>query len=163
MTKFQAQSAGRDDTPSVSSSPSRPLHHRFGSLCLVFIGGAAGTSSRVALSLFFSSSGTFPMTIFFINIAGAFLLGVLLESLSRSGKDQGWRQRSRLMIGTGYLGGFTTYSTLATDSALLLTKGMTNTMLVYALGTVLVGAVATFLGILCGSKITNTKGIRKAK
>ena len=60
-----------------------------------------------------------PWATFMINLAGAFILGALLEGLARSGGDTGWRQRVRLFAGTGFCGAFTTYSTLALEVSLL--------------------------------------------
>ena len=45
-----------------------------------------------------------------ISVAGAFLLGVLLELLADHTLDRGWSRRIRLGVGTGGLGGFTTVS-----------------------------------------------------
>ena len=52
-----------------------------------------------------------------------------------------------LLLGTGLLGGFTTYSTLATETAVLLTADQLGSALAYALGTLTLGAGATVLGI----------------
>jgi CrcB protein len=91
-----------------------------------------------------------PYTIFGINVLGAFLLGVLLQGLSRREPDLGRRRTLRLLLGTGFLGGFTTYSALATDSAALIGNGASGAGVAYALATVLAGAVATWCGIAAG-------------
>ena len=49
-------------------------------------------------------------------VAGAFLLGWLLEALSRGGPDEGRRRAIRLFVGTGIMGGYTTYSSFAVDT-----------------------------------------------
>ena len=126
------------------------MHLRWRYLGLVFLGGTAGTALREALSLVFPD-GRLPMTTLGINLLGALLLGVLLEALVRSGHDAGGRRTLRLLLGTGLLGGFTTYSALATYSALLLLDGEIPHALAYALGTVLLGGVATGLGIGLGA------------
>ena len=56
-----------------------------------------------------------------INVVGAFLLGTLLELLADRSIDAGGSRRIRLTPGTGVLGGFTTYSALAADTATLAT------------------------------------------
>lgn len=131
---------------SVTGAP-RPIHLRPGALLLVFVGGTLGTAAREALSLAFPPLDGIPYAIFGINVIGALLLGVLLESLARRGPDRGRRRRLRLLLGTGLMGGFTTYSALATDTAHLIGTGATAAGLAYGLGTVLVGAVATGCGI----------------
>ena len=56
------------------------------------------------------------MTTFAINVAGAFVLAVLLESLARSGLETWW---IRPFAAVGILGGFTTFSTMCAEAVLL--------------------------------------------
>ncbi len=121
-------------------------------LLLVFFGGAAGTAGRAALSLVIPSLGAFPLAIFGINILGAFLLGLLYESLSRGADGRARARRIRLLIGTGFMGGFTTYSTFALDGALLLGAAATGTAVIYLVGTILAGAAASWAGIALGAR-----------
>ena len=139
------------DAAETPSGAARPIHLRPGALLLVFAGGTLGTAAREALSLAFPPLGGIPYAIFCINISGALLLGVLLESLVRRGPDHGGRQRLRLLLGTGVLGGFTTYSALATDAAHLIGSGSIGLGLAYGVGTILIGAVATWVGIAVAS------------
>ena len=125
----------------------RPVHLRWQYLTLVFAGGTVGTALRELLVITVPPVAGVPVVIVGINIVGAFLLGLLLETLTRRGPDEGRRRRLRLLLGTGVLGGFTTYSALATDTTVLLTGGAVGPALLYALGTVLIGALASWLGI----------------
>lgn len=75
------------------------------------------------------------------------MLGVLLETLVRSGPDEGWRRRVRLGCGTGVLGGFTTYSTFVIEAERLLTGGHVAIRAAYALVSVVVGIACALLGI----------------
>ncbi|MGZ1490931.1 fluoride efflux transporter FluC [Brevibacterium sediminis] len=130
----------------------RPVHLRLSYLGLAFIGGAVGTAAREAISLSLPPLGDVPWAILTVNILGAFLLGLLLDSLARSGPDEGWRRRARILVGTGFMGGFTTYSALAADTAGLLGAGPGGASspgigIAYAVGTVLIGGLATFAGI----------------
>ena len=130
----------------------RPVHLRLSHLGLAFLGGTLGTAAREAVSLGLPTVGDVPWAILTVNILGAFLLGLLLDSLARSGPDEGWRQRTRILVGTGFMGGFTTYSALAADTAGLLgadPRGASSPGigLAYAAGTVLIGGLATFAGI----------------
>lgn len=84
----------------------------------VLCGGTLGTLARYGLSMVIPSPGGWPLPILLINIAGAFLLGVFLEALVRRGPE-GRRRITRLAVGTGFLGAFTTYSTLALDAVQL--------------------------------------------
>ena len=98
------------------------------------------------------------MTTFAINFIGAFVLGGLLEALARLGPDSGWRQRVRVGIGTGVIGSFTTYSTLAVDTDLLLRGHHPWPAITYALGTVIAGMVATAVGIATGTWMASRRG-----
>lgn len=128
------------------------MHLQPSMLVLVAIGGTVGTAAREALSLAIRPVGGVPVAILLINVVGAFVLGVLLEALARRGPDRGRRRLLRLGLGTGFCGGFTTYSTLAVGTATLLGAGTTWLGVGYAVGSVLLGAVASWLGVLAGSR-----------
>ena len=132
----------------------RAPHRRLDAVAAVAVGGFLGTLARFVLDEAFSRvDDQWPSTIFAINIAGAFALGLLLEALLRTGPDSGWRQRVRLGAGTGVLGAFTTYSALAMDTTLLLHDGQQWSALTSAGGTVLAGLLATLLGIALGARL----------
>ncbi|TFD86050.1 CrcB family protein [Cryobacterium serini] len=142
----------------MATNRPRAVHLRWRYLGLVFLGGTAGTALRQALGLLLppvdlAAGAHLPLTTLGINVLGALLLGLLLEALVRPGPDAGGRRSARLLLGTGLLGGFTTYSALATDSALLLHGGAIGAAIGYALGTVLLGGLATWLGIVLGAAL----------
>ena len=60
---------------------------------------------------------------------------------------------ARLFVGTGFLGGFTTYSALALDTAALAGAGLAGHAAAYGLGTVVVGAAASLVGILVAARV----------
>ena len=114
---------------------------------VVFAGGVAGTAVRAALETALPAQpGGWPWATFVINLTGAFLLGLLLETLARRGPDEGARQLLRLGLGTGVMGGYTTYSTFAVETVRLLGAGAVLSGLGYALGTVLLGLAAALAG-----------------
>ncbi|MFV0435238.1 MAG: fluoride efflux transporter FluC [Leucobacter sp.] len=121
---------------------------------VVALGGAAGSLARYLLTLAIGSAGEFPLATFLINILGAFLLGALVEVITRRGGDGGHWRTTRLLFGTGVLGGFTTYSLLATDTAELLLAGSVGTAAAYGLGTLLLGGAASWCGILLGRALS---------
>jgi CrcB protein len=138
------------DVEVVEAPPGPPVavHLRPAYLAVVFVGGALGTAGREGLGLVIPSADGVPWAVLTANLVGAFLLGVLLESLVRRGADHGVRRTLRLLLGTGFMGGFTTYSALATDTASLFGAGHGWLATAYGLGTVVVGALATTAGIL---------------
>lgn len=74
-----------------------------GALGWVALGGAAGTLVRAVVAV------DVPRTLL-VNVVGAFLLGLLLGHLAQVEQTPG-RRRLRLLAGTGFMGGLTTYST----------------------------------------------------
>ncbi|RII90652.1 fluoride efflux transporter FluC [Clavibacter californiensis] len=142
-----------DSDIEVDDDPGRPVHLRWSSLGLVALGGAVGTGIREALALTWPApAGGIPVTILLINVVGAFVLGALLESLARRGPDEGRRRAIRLLVGTGVLGGFTTYSSLATDAASLAGSAL-GLAFAYAGLSLVVGAAASVAGVAAGAAI----------
>jgi CrcB protein len=116
---------------------------------LVFAGGAVGTAARAALTLALPATRDMPYATWAINVAGSLLLGLLLGALANGGP--GSNRTLRLALGTGLCGGFTTYSALALDGAHLVGDGLWGAGTLYALGTVLAGAIAAWVGIAAGA------------
>lgn len=127
---------------------------------LVAAGGAIGTTGRYLLSTLIADVGRVPVGVLVTNLSGAFLLGWLIEGLARRGPDTGRRRDLRLLLGTGIIGGFTTYSALAADTAVLLHDGAPVPAVVYGLGTVLLGGAATVAGIVLGRRTPRVRGDR---
>lgn len=131
----------------------RPLHLQASALALVFGGGVLGTLARYGVeNALPHRSPDWPLATFGINIVGAFVLGLLLESLVRRGPDTGVRRRARLLCGTGFCGAFTTYSTFALETVNLGQDGHLPTALAYAVSTVVLGAAAAWGGIVLGAR-----------
>ena len=113
---------------------------------LVAAGGALGTAARYLLTTHLHPQAGWPLATLVENVVGAFLLGLLLEALVRRGDETPGARRLRLGAGTGFLGGFTTFSSLAIEAERLLAGGSVGT----ALGYVLVSLVLGFLACLGG-------------
>lgn len=98
----------------------------FFSICMVALGGGMGSICRAACSNFVKTywHRPFPLATFCINICGSLALGLL------AGFDLSASLYS--LLGTGFLGGFTTFSTLHTE-ALALVRGETPTIGVWYL------------------------------
>jgi fluoride exporter len=121
----------------------------------VALGGVFGAAAREVLAqVLIPSSNGIPYDTLLANLSGAFLLGVLLAALIRLGDDSGWLRRARLTIGTGFMGAYTTYSTLAVQVVQLTQHGHTATALTYLLISVPGGLLAVSLGILVASALT---------
>ncbi len=123
-------------------------------LGLVFLGGTFGTALRAALEgVAPASAHAIPWATLVINVVGSFALGLLLEVLVRTGIDSGWRRSVRLGLGTGVLGGFTTYSTFAVETVERLTLEAHLIGLAYAAISVVLGVAAAAVGYRWGHQI----------
>jgi CrcB protein len=140
-----------DESPTGSPLPIHLTPHL---LALVAVGGAFGSVARHLSSDALGSPGRFPLGTFSVNVIGAFALGVLLEWLARDGPDAGHRRMLRLLLGTGFLGGFTTYSAFAVDFDALIRDSHVWLAGAYALATVAVGFAATIAGIAVSRRAT---------
>lgn len=132
-------------------------------LLIVLCGGAVGTGVRARLeSAFAADPGSWPWVTFWINVGGSLLLGLVQEALARSGPDQGWRRRVRVGVGTGVIGGFTTYSTFILEVDLLLRAGLTWTGGAYAVVSIVAGLGCALAGITLGRALLSRRPTREA-
>lgn len=136
-----------------------PLHLRPGAIALVFVGGAVGTLARYLLALALPPVGGLPIATLLVNVVGAFLLGVLLGGIAKRGAESRRGRTLRLLIGTGVMGGFTTYSTLAVETAQLIGGGNGWLGAGYALGTLVIGLGASLLGIAAGAALVRPRAV----
>lgn len=138
----------------ADDAPVRPLFLQPAVLALVLAGGAIGTAARALLTDAFPVAyGDWPWATFGVNVAGSFLLGLLVALLAvRGGRSDAWRF-ARPALGAGVLGGFTTYSTFAVEVDRLLGGGSVGLGLAYAGVSVVGGVLAAALGVLAGGGV----------
>lgn len=131
---------------------SRPPHLQPALVALVGLGGAVGTLARFGLARLLPSGGGWPVATFLANLVGAFLLGLLLEGLLRRGPEDERRRRLRLALGTGALGGFTTFSALAIEIERLGADGSVLLGAGYGLVSVVAGVVCAGAGVILAAR-----------
>jgi fluoride exporter len=115
---------------------------------LVFIGGGLGAACRHGVNV---GAGRlfglgFPSGTLIVNVVGSFLMGLIVAYLAFRA-DQTWSQHARLMVTTGFLGGFTTFSAFSLDVALLWERGAQATAAGYVLTTVALSILGLFAGL----------------
>jgi len=138
----------------VSTAPHRDP--RF--LALVAGGGALGTLARYGTAQLVPAAGGWPLATLTVNVVGSFLLGLLLEALARRGPEDARRAALRLGLGTGFCGGFTTFSSLAVEVDGLLRDGTPATALAYGAGSVVAGLLAALAGVLVAASASRERG-----
>jgi CrcB protein len=135
------------------TAPARAPHRDLRLVGLVALGGAVGSVLRYLVSVALPvTGGGWPWGTFMVNVVGAFLLGWLLEALAMRGRESERLRRARLFAGTGVLGGFTTYSTLALEAYEQAAFSAWALGLAYAVATLVLGTLAALLGVAVGRR-----------
>jgi CrcB protein len=120
-------------------------------LAAVAVGGALGAPARYGVSLAVHvTPGTLPWGTFWTNVAGSFALGFLLTLLVERFPPSRF---VRPFVATGFLGAFTTYSTFAVETDLLMKNGHVAVAAAYALGSLAAGFTAVWVGIVVAGAI----------
>ncbi|MBF4161612.1 fluoride efflux transporter FluC [Nocardioides acrostichi] len=136
------------DTADVAwddSSPGVVRREQAQILVAISLGGAVGACARYGAGLLWPTpTGHFPWTTFWINVVGCGLMGVLMVLVSERFTTH---HLVRPFLGTGVLGGFTTFSSATVDLQRLLTPQTSGTALLYAAGTVLAAVAAVWVGV----------------
>ncbi|MDR3308442.1 MAG: fluoride efflux transporter CrcB [Tannerella sp.] len=118
----------------------------FRDLLLVGLGGGAGSMLRYASSLLAGKMQhtTFPVGTLFVNIAGCFILGLVVAFLER---QQVLNANLRLLLITGFCGGFTTFSAFSSESLKMFGNGHYFLAITYILVSVILGLLAVWGGM----------------
>ena len=113
---------------------------------IVGLGGGAGSMLRYAVQKIFQQqhAGVFPTGTLLVNIAGCFLIGILWSLFSRSLTIS---EEMKLLLMTGFCGGFTTFSAFTLEGIGLLKENKTALFIIYLTASVVGGLLATFIGI----------------
>ncbi|TNE35782.1 MAG: fluoride efflux transporter CrcB [Alphaproteobacteria bacterium] len=115
-------------------------------LLSVALGGAIGACARYgAAQLFLRMMGPgYPYGTLFVNVFGSFLMGMLVETLALR-----WSPPAelRVLLVTGFLGAFTTFSTFSLDVSLMVERGQSLTAALYVLLSVVLSIGGLFAGL----------------
>ena len=113
------------------------------------LAGGFGTLARYGLGLAFKnwlavSGSSFPLGTMVINVLGSFILSLITALVLQNRVGDDWR----LLIGTGFCGAFTTFSTFELETHALYSKGANLEMLMYVFGNLILGFLAVLLGMV---------------
>lgn len=115
-------------------------------ILIVFAGSGTGGVCRYLLHKYVGSiiQAVFPWGTFAVNMIGCFIIGALF---TMGQKNDAFTEEWRLLLATGFCGGFTTFSAFSLENMNLLRDGHYLIFLLYAGGSILAGLAAVFGGV----------------
>lgn len=116
----------------------------------VAVAGGLGSLARYAIAVVLPPSpGRWPAATLTVNLAGAFLIGLVIALFAARAPDSRWR----VVAATGFLGGFTTFSALALDAVALLERRAWFLAAAYLAVTLVGGLAACAAGLWLGGRV----------
>lgn len=114
-------------------------------LFLVFLGGGLGSITRYLISYYFSKNtiSNFPWATFIANSLGCLLIGLLFGYIQKNNLQN---ETLKLLLITGFCGGFTTFSTFSIENIQFIQNQNYTLAIIYTLASLLVGFSAVILG-----------------
>jgi CrcB protein len=118
----------------------------------VAIGGALGCVSRYYLTAFIQQRAgpSFPVGTLLINITGSFLLGFIMRYALQSGVVSA---ETRMLLTSGFCGGYTTFSTYSYETAMMLDDGEYGRAALYVGSSVVLALAGTLLGFAAANRL----------
>jgi fluoride exporter len=116
-------------------------------LLIVGTGGFIGTVLRYLVQVYAEKlmNSTFPLGTLLVNVAGSFLIGIIYAFAEKGNlMNSEWR----IFLAVGICGGFTTFSTFAMDNLNLMKDNSLLQLMLYAGGSLFLGIMAVYLGII---------------
>ena len=118
---------------------------------LVFLGAGIGGTLRHAVNVGAArvTGSAFPWGTLTVNVVGSFAMGLVAGWLALKA-GEGWSQQARLLLATGVLGGFTTFSAFSLDVVVLWERNEALSALAYGAGSVVlsVGGLVAGLAVI---------------
>ena len=119
---------------------------------IVAAGGALGSVGRylvgvLAIRLW---GPQFPWGTFVVNVAGSLMIGLLVEAVARALNQSA---EMRMFMVTGFLGGFTTFSSFSLDAMTMIERGDVLHAVAYIAASLLLALIAVFAGLAIGRMV----------
>ncbi|HEY2584067.1 MAG TPA: fluoride efflux transporter CrcB [Mucilaginibacter sp.] len=121
---------------------------------LIFVGGGLGSVCRFLVSRWITgiSASVFPYGTFIVNITGCFLIGFFVFYFT-DGRFGMATVPWRLFLVTGICGGYTTFSAFSYENVTLIENQQILTFLAYTFGSIALGFLATYTGIILAKNV----------
>ena len=129
-------------------------------LAAIALGGALGAPARYGFAqLIHVAKDSFPWATFWTNASGSFALGLIMALLLERFPPSRYLQP---LVATGFLGAYTTYSTFAVDTDLLIKDGHTAIGVAYAAASLAAGFVAVGAGLWAARAVPRrNRGVKR--
>lgn len=150
--------SGSDDSCSYFFNAHKTLNagvfSMFKTLLLIGTGGFAGSVFRYLLTRYITILWpvSFPAGTFIVNIVGCFLIDLIMGLSFQSTVST----QARLLLATGFCGGFTTFSTYSLEIFELMQRGEAGVSLLYLLASIIVGLLFVWFGFLAANFVSST-------
>jgi fluoride exporter len=118
----------------------------------IAVAGAAGALARYGLDGFVArrASGAFPWGTFVVNVSGAFVLGFVFTVMTEQLTTAPWL---RAGVTIGFLGAYTTFSTLSLETYRLVEDGALGLAAANVVGSLAAGLAAVYVGVVAGRAV----------
>jgi CrcB protein len=114
-------------------------------ILLAGLGGGIGSMLRFAAGQWTAKLNSFPVATFIVNILGCFLIGILA---GLSSKRHVLDADMKVLLITGFCGGFTTFSAFSMENVRMYQAGNYTALIIYILSSIIIGFAAVWTGLL---------------
>ncbi len=116
-------------------------------MIFVGVGGVLGAITRYLLGRWITSKTSikYPIGTWLINISGSLFLGIIITIYINNPLEWVW-----LLLGIGFLGSYTTFSTFGYEIFQLLQQGSRGSTITYVVTSIVLGVMFAFAGVLIG-------------
>jgi CrcB protein len=145
----------RGAQPELAPRPPWP-HFQASIIATVFAGGCVGGLVRYAVTEHWPTpDDRFPWPTFTVNVAGAFVLAVLIVVVSDVLRDSTY---ARPLIGTGFCGALTTFSSVVVAADQFIAHGQPGLATAYLATSIVAGLLAAWLGVVLARAFADSRG-----